>query len=85
VLQTANFQTNPEEELSLLKKFQPDKPGMVMEYWSGWFDHWFEQQHHTRTVEGSIILHKACIVQFSSEFCIFPSPVQNCKGYDMKL
>ncbi|PNF23705.1 hypothetical protein B7P43_G02480 [Cryptotermes secundus] len=51
VLQTANFQINPEDELSLLKKFQPDKPGMVMEYWSGWFDHWFEKQHHTTSVE----------------------------------
>jgi hypothetical protein len=53
VLQTANFQTDPENELLLLKKYQPDKPGMVMEYWSGWFDHWFEPQHHTTSVEGN--------------------------------
>ncbi|KAJ9575407.1 hypothetical protein L9F63_025639, partial [Diploptera punctata] len=50
VLQTANFQVNPENELSILKKFQPDKPLMVMEFWAGWFDHWFEK-HHTTTVE----------------------------------
>ncbi|PSN48316.1 Beta-galactosidase-1-like protein 3 [Blattella germanica] len=51
VLQTANFQTNPENELSLLKKFQPNKPLMVMEFWAGWFDHWFEH-HHTTPVAG---------------------------------
>lgn len=53
MLQTANFQKNPEVELLLLKVFQPDKPAMVMEYWSGWFDHWFEQEHHTTSVEGT--------------------------------
>ncbi|RZC39773.1 beta-galactosidase-1-like protein 2 [Asbolus verrucosus] len=37
-------------ELSLLKQHQPSKPLMVMEYWTGWFDHWAEK-HHTRTSE----------------------------------
>ncbi|GJQ86290.1 hypothetical protein Trydic_g8986 [Trypoxylus dichotomus] len=50
VLYTANFQEDPEKELELLKRFQPDKPLMVMEYWTGWFDHWTEK-HHTRTNE----------------------------------
>lgn len=50
VLATANFQEEPEKELQLLKKFQPDKPLMVMEYWTGWFDHWTEK-HHTRSAE----------------------------------
>ncbi|XP_057663243.1 beta-galactosidase-1-like protein 3 [Diorhabda carinulata] len=56
VLATANFQNEPSKELSLLKKFQPNKPLMVMEYWTGWFDHWAEK-HHTRTVEnfGSVL------------------------------
>lgn len=30
--------------------FQPDKPLMVTEYWSGWFDHWGES-HHVLSVE----------------------------------
>ncbi|CAH0553299.1 unnamed protein product [Brassicogethes aeneus] len=49
VLATANFQDGAKNELTLLKNFQPNKPLMVMEYWSGWFDHW-TNQHQTRTV-----------------------------------
>lgn len=50
VLATANFQDQADLELSLLKKYQPNKPLMVMEYWTGWFDHWAER-HHTRSSE----------------------------------
>ncbi|XP_047119924.1 beta-galactosidase-1-like protein 2 isoform X1 [Schistocerca piceifrons] len=50
-LQTANFQVNPEDQLNRLKELQPDKPAMVMEYWSGWFDHWMESSHSTTSVE----------------------------------
>lgn len=50
VLYTANFQNDPEEQLNLLQTYQPGKPVMVMEYWTGWFDHWTEE-HHTRTNE----------------------------------
>lgn len=47
---TANFQNKPDAELNLLREYQPDKPLMVMEYWTGWFDHWTEK-HHTRTAK----------------------------------
>ncbi|KAF0314756.1 Beta-galactosidase-1-like protein 2 [Amphibalanus amphitrite] len=40
VLQTANFQKDPLPELEALKKYQPDRPLMTMEFWTGWFDHW---------------------------------------------
>lgn len=40
VLMTANFQTDAEKELKILKDLQPNKPLMVAELWSGWFDHW---------------------------------------------
>lgn len=50
VLATANFQTEPIKELTLLKEYQPNKPLMVMEYWTGWFDHWAEK-HHTRSAK----------------------------------
>jgi hypothetical protein len=46
VLSTANFKTNQTEHLKQLKKFQPNKPLMVTEFWCGWFDHW-EELHHT--------------------------------------
>ncbi|KAJ3664493.1 hypothetical protein Zmor_000055 [Zophobas morio] len=50
VLATANFQEKAKHELGLLKEFQPDKPLMVMEYWTGWFDHWTDK-HHTRSAD----------------------------------
>jgi hypothetical protein len=37
---TVNFQHNVESRLTTLMRFQPDKPMMVMELWTGWFDHW---------------------------------------------
>ncbi|VEN61728.1 unnamed protein product [Callosobruchus maculatus] len=45
VLQTANFASNPEQEFDQLKAFQPNRPIMAMEYWTGWFDHWSENHH----------------------------------------
>ncbi|KAF5283075.1 hypothetical protein FQR65_LT14092 [Abscondita terminalis] len=47
-LQTANFNTVPELQLWRLKQLQPNKPLLVMEYWTGWFDHWSDQ-HSTMT------------------------------------
>lgn len=47
ILYTANFQRDAKMELDLLIQYQPNKPLMVMEYWTGWFDHWTET-HHTR-------------------------------------
>ncbi|XP_026273151.1 beta-galactosidase-1-like protein 2 isoform X2 [Frankliniella occidentalis] len=45
VLEVANFNVNASVELDILKTFQPDKAAMVMEFWTGWFDHWGESHH----------------------------------------
>ncbi|KAK3923547.1 Beta-galactosidase-1-like protein 3 [Frankliniella fusca] len=45
VLEVANFNVNATSELDQLKEFQPDKAAMVMEFWTGWFDHWGEGHH----------------------------------------
>ncbi|VEN61729.1 unnamed protein product [Callosobruchus maculatus] len=45
VLQTANFGSSPEHQFDLLKAFQPNRPIMAMEFWTGWFDHWSENHH----------------------------------------
>lgn len=45
VLEVANFNEKAKEELTILKSFQPNKPAMVMEFWTGWFDHWGEAHH----------------------------------------
>lgn len=49
-LAVANFGSEPEKRLPILKDFRPNQPIMCGEYWCGWFDHWFEK-HHTRTAE----------------------------------
>ena len=46
-LATVNFGSNPKANFELLKRFRPEQPMMCMEYWNGWFDHWYEE-HHTR-------------------------------------
>lgn len=47
VWKTINFGSKAKESFEILKKHQPCKPKMVMEFWIGWFDHW-EYQHITR-------------------------------------
>jgi len=47
ILVTSNFGSNPKGNIEFLQKFRKNQPYMCMEYWCGWFDHWFEE-HHTR-------------------------------------
>ncbi|TMS07397.1 Beta-galactosidase-1-like protein 2 [Larimichthys crocea] len=44
-LETINFQKLNSNDIKYLDKNQPNKPKMVMEYWSGWFDLWGELHH----------------------------------------
>jgi hypothetical protein len=51
---TVNFQEKSHGELlfAYVKRCkQPDKPLMVMEFWSGWFDHWGDK-HQLWPVQG---------------------------------
>ena len=43
ILMTVNCQTNVTLNLNVLRSLQPDRPVMVMEFWTGWFDHWGEK------------------------------------------
>ncbi|CAB1348037.1 unnamed protein product, partial [Coregonus sp. 'balchen'] len=45
VLETINFQKQSPEGFKYLDAIQPQKPKMVMEYWSGWFDLWGDLHH----------------------------------------
>ncbi|CAL8070939.1 unnamed protein product [Orchesella dallaii] len=47
LLKTANFGSDVDWNFGQLQEMQPDKPLMVMEYYPGWFDHWFEN-HQVR-------------------------------------
>eukprot|EP00058_Branchiostoma_floridae_P015870 XP_002601358.1 hypothetical protein BRAFLDRAFT_114709 [Branchiostoma floridae] len=66
VLMTANFNFNPKKQLGALKKLQPNRPQMVMEFWSGWFDHWGRDHHK---------LHVEKFEQLLGDILRFPSSV----------
>jgi hypothetical protein len=55
VFMTSNFKNTKDggSMFDKLHELQPGKPLMVMEFWSGWFDHWSEE-HHTMKLEGKI-------------------------------
>ncbi|KAM9359218.1 beta-galactosidase-1-like protein 2 isoform 2-T2 [Symphorus nematophorus] len=44
-LETINFQKLNQNDIRYLDKIQPQRPKLVMEYWSGWFDLWGELHH----------------------------------------
>lgn len=50
-LATVNFGSNPNGNFELLKQFRKDQPAMCMEYWNGWFDHWYEEHHQRESAE----------------------------------
>lgn len=50
-LMTANFKWKSEQELQRIKELRPNSPILVSEFWPGWFDHWFEPNHNTLSVE----------------------------------
>ncbi|KAM4566081.1 beta-galactosidase-1-like protein 2 [Odontesthes bonariensis] len=52
-LETLNFQKLDPSEVKYLEGIQPQKPKMVMEYWSGWFDLW-GGLHHVYSAEDMI-------------------------------
>lgn len=45
-LRTINLQEGARNLLAYLRSAQPDKPLMVAEFWTGWYDHWTEA-HNT--------------------------------------
>nr|CAD7200164.1 unnamed protein product [Timema douglasi] len=47
-MMTANLGSGASQALTKLKQLQPDKPLWVMEFWTGSWDHWFEE-HSTKT------------------------------------
>ena len=47
---TINFGSRQQEAFELLHRIRPGTPGMCMEFWNGWFDH-YGAPHHTRAGE----------------------------------
>ena len=71
ILATVNFNKWPEEKLGILKKFQPNKPLMVTEFWSGWFDHWGSKHHVLKLDQFEQILDVILRMNSSVNFYMF--------------
>lgn len=54
IFKTVNFAFNAQEAFAKLREYQPAGPLMVMEFWSGWFDHWGEPHHISEDGSDSI-------------------------------
>lgn len=54
IFKTVNFAFGAKEAFAKLREYQPDGPLMVMEFWSGWFDHWGEPHHISEDGSDSI-------------------------------
>ena len=50
LIAVANFGSHPKENFAQLRRFRQGEPLMCGEFWSGWFDHWYDS-HNTRTTE----------------------------------
>lgn len=48
LLAVGNFGAKTKDKLLTLHDFQNDRPLMCGEFWSGWFDHWYEDGHTPR-------------------------------------
>ncbi|XP_060528483.1 beta-galactosidase-1-like protein 3 [Cylas formicarius] len=63
---TGNFDSDAIQNLNYLKQYQNNKPLMVMEYWSGWFDYW-GTEHTVKTAQnfeevfGQIVSYPASV------------------------
>jgi len=66
-LMTANFKFNSINELNRIKELRPNSPILVSEFWPGWFDHWFEENHNTlieedfREILGNIFAYNGSV------------------------
>lgn len=54
IFKTVNFAFEAKEAFAKLREYQPEGPLMVMEFWSGWFDHWGELHHISEDGSDSI-------------------------------
>ncbi len=59
-LAVANFGSAPKANLAVMSELYPDRPLMCGEFWSGWFDHWFEH-HHIRPADEIV----QCVKEFA--------------------
>ncbi len=71
LLAVANFGSAPKEKLGKLRNFKPNQPLMCGEFWCGWFNHWYEQNHSHKPEEISAMLDEFFEVGGSFNFYMF--------------
>ncbi len=54
---TANFKDNSIGEMDALLGMQPNRPILVSEYWTGWFDNMFNSGHNVMSTESMLRNH----------------------------
>lgn len=70
-LETINFQRLNLKDVAYLDEIQPQKPKMVMEFWSGWFDLW-GGLHHVYAAEDMLtVVTEILNVEMSINFYMF--------------
>ncbi len=51
LLAVGNFGSDVKLKLGKLRAFKPDQPVMCGEFWGGWFNHWYGENHERKTQE----------------------------------
>ena len=71
ILAVANFGSEPKVKLQKLKDFKPNQPLMCGEFWCGWFNHWYEENHVHKPQEISAMLDEFFDIGASFNFYMF--------------
>ena len=71
LLAVANFGSAPKDKLAKLHAFKPNQPLMCGEFWCGWFNHWYEQNHEHKPEEISAMLDEFFEIGGSFNFYMF--------------
>lgn len=70
-LATVNFGSHPTDNFALFKKFRPNDPMMCMEYWNGWFDHWYEEHHKRGSSDTAQVYKEMLDLKAGANFYMF--------------
>ena len=71
VLATVNFGSRADEAFAKLRRYQPEGPLMVMEFWDGWFDHWMEPHANRPAADVAAVTEDILAAGASVNFYMF--------------